>query len=86
MIYLRPADIRAIHRRMIERYGGSADIHDWGNAESALAQPQMTFDGIDLYPTVFEKAAALSYSFTCNHAFVDGNKRVGLVPSTYFCV
>jgi len=45
--------------------------------ESALAQPHMTFGGEDLYPTLIEKAAALSFSLIKNHPFVDGNKRIG---------
>jgi len=45
--------------------------------ESALAQPRQTFSGIDLYPTLVEKAAALGFSLIKNHPFVDGNKRVG---------
>jgi death on curing protein len=45
--------------------------------ESAVAQPQMTFDQIDLYPTLSAKAAALAYSLIQNHPFIDGNKRIG---------
>ena len=45
--------------------------------ESAVAQPCMTFDGQDLYPTTIEKAAALCFSLIQNHPFIDGNKRVG---------
>jgi death-on-curing protein len=37
----------------------------------------MTFGGEDLYPTLLEKAAALSFSLIKNHPFVDGNKRIG---------
>jgi len=45
--------------------------------DSAVAQPQMTFSGIDLYETIARKAAALGHSLISNHPFVDGNKRVG---------
>ena len=41
---------------------------------SRLAQPQMTFAGEELYPSLAEKAAALGFSLVCNHPFVDGNK------------
>jgi len=44
--------------------------------ELALAQPQMTFGGVDLYPTLAEKAAVLCYSLAANQGFVDGIKRV----------
>jgi len=37
----------------------------------------MTFNGVDLYSTAIEKAAALGFSIIQNHPFVDGNKRVG---------
>jgi death-on-curing protein len=45
--------------------------------ESALGQPQQTFGGDDLYPSLVAKAAALGFSLIKNHPFVDGNKRVG---------
>lgn len=47
-----------------------------GALESALAQPKMTFDNKELYPTLEEKAAALAFSLSSNHPFVDGNKRI----------
>ncbi len=54
-----------------------AGIRDIGALESALAQPRMTFDGVELYPTTIDKAAALCFSLVMNHPFVDGNKRIG---------
>ena len=42
------------------------------------APTRQTFDGKDLYPTKTEKAARLGYSLISNHAFVDGNKRIGV--------
>ena len=45
--------------------------------ESAIAQPKATFGGIDLYPTLVEKVAALGFALVQNHPFVDANKRVG---------
>jgi len=52
-------------------------VRDAGAAESAVAQPQMTFDGEDMYPTIPEKAAVLGFSLIKNHGFSDGNKRIG---------
>lgn len=49
-----------------------------GLLESAIARPFQKFDGIDLYPTFFEKIAALAKSLRTNHPFVDGNKRTGM--------
>jgi death-on-curing protein len=66
-----------LHRLAIKQAGGSPGVRDQGLLESALAQPEMTFAGQDLYPTLAEKAVALGYSLIMNHPFVDGNKRVG---------
>ena len=67
-----------IYRRVLEETGGSAGIRDEGSLRSALARPQVSFGGQDLYPTLFEKAAALAESLARNHPFVDGNKRMAL--------
>ena len=46
--------------------------------DSALESAFQTFDGQELYPTKEEKGARLGYSLISNHAFVDGNKRIGM--------
>ena len=66
-----------LHRRILEQSGGALGIRDLGLLESAIAQPRMTFGGEDLYPNLWEKAAALGFSIIMNHPFVDGNKRTG---------
>ena len=48
----------------------------WARCRLAVAQPQMTFGGDDLYPSLEQKAAALCFSRVANHPVVDGNKRV----------
>ena len=77
MRFLRLDEALYLHRRIIEETGGSGGLRDPGALESALAQPQMTFGGEDLYPGLAEKASALCFSLIQNHPFVDGNKRVG---------
>jgi len=77
MRFLTLDEVLELHRLAIERTGGSAGIRDRGLLESALAQPEMTFEGQDMYPTLADKAAALGHSLVMNHPFVDGNKRVG---------
>lgn len=77
MRYLTLGELIELHRRIIEQSGGADGMRDLGLAESALAQPQMSFGGADLYPTLPEKAAALCFSMVMNHPFVDGNKRIG---------
>ena len=68
--------ILEMHRQIIAQSGGTLGIRDFGALESALAQPTMTFDKKELYPTLTEKAAALTFSLVMNHPFVDGNKRI----------
>ncbi len=65
-----------IHRRVIEETGGSYELRDEGLLRSALARPHASFGGQDLYPTLYEKAAAIFDSLLRSHPFVDGNKRV----------
>lgn len=70
-------DILLIHKKSIEKYGGSDGLRDLDLLKSAIARPFQTFDSADLYPSVFEKAAALVESLIINHPFIDGNKRTG---------
>jgi death-on-curing protein len=74
--YIGYRQILWLYRRVLEETGGTSGIRDDGLLQSALARPQASFGGQDLYPTVFEKAAALLESLVMNHPFVDGNKRV----------
>ena len=53
---------------------------------SCIAQPGMTFDNVELYQTIFEKAAALGFSLISNHPFIDGNKRIGHAAMETFLV
>ncbi len=66
-----------IHSIAIKKFGGAEGVRDTGALDSALARPFQTFGGSDLYPTLFEKAAAIGESIIMNHPFVDGNKRTG---------
>jgi death on curing protein len=72
-------DILKLHEGSIDYYGGARGIRDIGLLESAIARPFQTFGGEDLYPTAFEKAAALGESLIINHPFIDGNKRTGFL-------
>lgn len=77
MRYLTVGEVLEIYSRMMDQSGGSVGILDLGALESAVAQPRMTFNGEELYPTMVEKASALGFSLIQNHPFVDGNKRAG---------
>ncbi|HEU5115870.1 MAG TPA: type II toxin-antitoxin system death-on-curing family toxin [Isosphaeraceae bacterium] len=81
MRYLDVESVVRIYLRIMESTGGSAGIRDVALLESAIAQPRMSFDGVDLYPSLEEKAAALAFALGKNHAFVDGNKRIALAAS-----
>lgn len=83
-IYITLDEVLAIHDDMVERYGGSFGIRDLGLMQSAIARPQATFGGEDLYPTIIDKAAALFHSLVFNHAFADGNKRTSLTSTARF--
>ncbi len=77
MQYLTVSEVIELYRQVMETSGGTVGILSIEALESAVAQPRATFDGKELYPTIIEKAAALGFSLVMNHAFVDGNKRVG---------
>lgn len=84
MNYLTPQQILFLHSRIIAETGGSHGVRDLGALEAAAARPRMTFDGEELYPDVFSKAAALMESIIRNHPFVDGNKRTGIAAAALF--
>ena len=77
MKYPTLKQVLELHRRVVQRSGGSAGVRDMGMVESALAQPAMSFGGQELHPSLEQKAAALGFSLINNHPFVDGNKRIG---------
>lgn len=86
MRYLTLAEVLELHRRVIQQSGGADGVRDLGGVESAVAQPQMTFGGTELYPTIESKATALCFSLVMNHPFVDGNKRIGHAAMETFLV
>ena len=86
MRYLSLSEVLELHELVLEQSGGATGIRDLGALESALAQPRMTFGGVDLYQTIQEKAAALCFSLVMNHPFVDGNKRAGHAAMETFLV
>lgn len=83
-LYLSIEQVLYIHALQIRRFGGSAGLRDRGALEAAVARPQATFGGEDLYPELPAKAAALMHSVVTNHPFVDGNKRVGAHAALLF--
>jgi|ERR1022692_2488051 death on curing protein len=59
-------------------------VRDIGLLDSACHRPQSGFFGKDAYPTLAAKASALMHSLACNHALVDGNKRLALLATVVF--
>ena len=86
MRYLTLPEVLEAHEHILRQSGGAPGLLNLGALGSALAQPRMTFDGQDLYPTMVEKAAALGFSLIQNHPFVDGNKRTAHAAMEIFLV
>lgn len=74
--YFSKDDIIFLHDELIEEYGGSDGLRDEGMLESALNTPLQTFDSKDLYPSILDKIARLSFGLVMDHPFIDGNKRI----------
>lgn len=84
MKYFTVEEIDLIHLQLIDASGGAQGIRDIGRLESAVAAQTQEVFGVELYPTVFQKAAALTKGIIADHAFVDGNKRAGVMLAIIF--
>lgn len=70
--------VKLLHQLMAEETGGAVGVRDEGLLDSALESVFQTFDGKELYPSKEEKGAMLGFTLISNHAFLDGNKRIGM--------
>jgi len=61
-------------------------VRDNNLLHSALEMPKLSFGGQEIYPTVYEKAAAYLYHIARNHPFIDGNKRTAYFVTRAFLV
>lgn len=77
MIILDKRLVVMLHEQLIKETGGSQGIRDEGLLDSALSVPFQEFGGVSAYPTIEYKASRLGYGLVKNHAFIDGNKRIG---------
>jgi death-on-curing protein len=82
--FLDLEDVLELHALQLARYGGAAGVRDRGLLESAVAQPQTTFDGAFVHDGLFAMSAAYLFHIVQNHPFVDGNKRTGLLAALVF--
>jgi death-on-curing protein len=76
-VFLSLDEVLDIHQQQIERYGGSSGLRDAAGLESAIGTPQATIGGEFLHTSIPAMAAAYPFHLCQNHAFIDGNKRVG---------
>lgn len=77
MIWITAEEVIQIHSRVIQGSGGIDGLRDRDGLEAAISAPMQSFGGQDFYPTDVEKIARLGYGLASNHAFLDGNKRIG---------
>lgn len=81
MVWITLEQIIELHTLILKRSGGLDGVRDKGSLESAVAAPLQSFGGQDLFPGEVEKIARLGYGLASNHAFVDGNKRIGALAT-----
>ncbi len=68
-----------LHGKLLKATGGLPGLRDRGLLESAVFGVDASFEDVEQYPTVEEKAARLAYALIANHTFVDGNKRISIL-------
>lgn len=78
MIKFSKNKVLLLHKLISEETGGSVGVRDEALLESALESAFSGFGDKEFYPTKEEKGARLGYTLISNHAFVDGNKRIGM--------
>lgn len=78
MKYISIDYILKLHEKLISATGGSNGIRDIELLKSAIENSKATFAGEDLYKSYEEKCSSICYSIISNHAFIDGNKRIGI--------
>ncbi len=78
MIRFSREKVLLLHQLLAEATGGSVGVRDMNLLDSSLEGIFSTFGGQELYPREEEKGTRLGFSLISNHAFVDGNKRIGM--------
>ena len=84
MIKINTEKAMKLHLLLTELTGGDPNVRDTALLDSALESAHQTFGGVELYPTVEEKGARIGFALISNHAFVDGNKRIGMLVMMTF--
>jgi death-on-curing protein len=78
MIKFSKEKVLLLHQLIAAETGGSVGVRDEGLLESAIESAFAGFGDKEFYPSKEEKAAKIGFSLVSNHAFVDGNKRIGM--------
>ncbi|MCR5336831.1 MAG: type II toxin-antitoxin system death-on-curing family toxin [Synergistes sp.] len=78
MIRFSKEKVLLLHKLLAEATGGGVGVRDEALLDSALEAAYAGFGDREFYPTKEEKGARLGYALISNHAFVDGNKRIGV--------
>ena len=77
MIWLSRDQVVYLHSELIKVTGGSDGLRDNNLLQSALVSPMQTYNSIELFPSLIDKAVRLACGLIQNHPFIDGNKRIG---------
>ena len=81
---LTPQQVLFIHARLIADQGGRPGVRDLEYLESACERPEVVFNGIEIFPDVYSKAAGLLHALIDYHPFHEGNRRVALAAAAMF--
>jgi death on curing protein len=82
--YLTAEEILIIHAKLVDETGGSHGVRDIHRIGSMIDRPKQQFDGKELYPSLFEKAAVYFEISAYHHPFIDGNKRTAITLAARF--
>ena len=77
MIWLSKDQVLYLHSELIKSTGGLDGLRDNNLLQSALLSPMQTYNSVELFPSLIDKAVRLACGLTQNHPFIDGNKRIG---------
>jgi len=82
--FLKEDIILSLHQDQLKRYGGKTGLRDKKLFQSAMAQPEASFQGEYAHEDVFHMADAYGFHLCQNHPFYDGNKRTALIAMYTF--
>ena len=84
MNYLTKDELLDIHAYILERYGGRMGIASQDRLTQVLDTPRQVMFGVELYPDLPSKAAALTFLIMKSHPFVGANEATALMALLRF--